>query len=63
MNAIEFFGLTIIERENGMALVGDGNERYWVAAKALEEEFDPSHDEDETRKLYDAWCGKNAREK
>jgi len=58
--AKEIFGLTVYNICQGVAEVGDGNERFNVVDSALEEMFDEKITEDELRKEYDFWCVRNS---
>lgn len=58
--AKEVFNLAIISIENGIALVGDGSERFEVNEAALNKDIACNDDADSIRLAYDKWCGENA---
>lgn len=52
------YALTVYATRAGRALVGDGQERFWCRASALEQTRTPADDldADEGAARYAAWC-------
>ena len=56
MKAVELFELTVYSDENGVAIVGDGQERFEVKSEGLSQEIELNAKEDALMKAYDSWC-------
>lgn len=55
MKAAELFGLNVYSDENGIATVGDGQERFEVKSEGLSQEIELNAEENTLMKAYDLW--------